>query len=129
MEWTEESIALLRKLWEEGVPTAEIGRRLGTTKNAVVGKAHRLNLPDRPSPIRGGAKSERTRKPATPPPFYGYPPRPQPPTCCWPIGEPGTPDFHFCGAPVLKGKPYCAEHAEVAYVRVGRDKPPGEAAA
>jgi GcrA cell cycle regulator len=41
--------------------------------------------------------------------------------CCWPIGEPGTPDFHFCDADALAGKPYCAAHAQVAYVKV-RDR-------
>jgi len=52
MEWTEEAIGRLRTLWAEGHSTAEIGRRLGVSKNAVVGKAHRLDLPARPSPIR-----------------------------------------------------------------------------
>ena len=52
MEWNESSIAKLRALWAEGLSTAEIGRRMGVQKNAVVGKAHRLNLPSRPSPIR-----------------------------------------------------------------------------
>ena len=52
MEWTDEVIGQLRALWAEGHSTAEIGRRLGVTKNAIVGKAHRLDLPARPSPIR-----------------------------------------------------------------------------
>jgi GcrA cell cycle regulator len=52
MEWSEEIIAQLRALWAEGHSTAEIGRRLGVTKNAIVGKAHRLDLAARPSPIR-----------------------------------------------------------------------------
>lgn len=50
--WNEETIARLRALWAEGVETAEIGRRMGISKNAVAGKVHRLNLPKRPSPIR-----------------------------------------------------------------------------
>ena len=50
--WTEALIAALRRLWAEGHSTAEIGRRMGITKNAVVGKAHRLMLAPRPSPIR-----------------------------------------------------------------------------
>jgi GcrA cell cycle regulator len=53
-EWTNDVIGELRRLWSEGHSTAEIGRRLGVTKNAVVGKAHRLDLPARPSPIRTG---------------------------------------------------------------------------
>ncbi|MGI4978680.1 MAG: GcrA family cell cycle regulator [Janthinobacterium lividum] len=55
MDWTDAVILSLRALWDEGLSTAEIGRRLGVTKNAVVGKAHRLVLPARPSPIRRGA--------------------------------------------------------------------------
>ncbi|MFT8675441.1 MAG: GcrA family cell cycle regulator, partial [Acetobacter sp.] len=43
------------------------------------------------------------------------------PSCCWPIGDPGTPGFHFCGATPLPGKPYCEEHAQIAYVRL-RDR-------
>ena len=52
MEWSDEVIGQLRGLWTEGLSTAEIGRRLGVTKNAIVGKAHRLDLAARPSPIR-----------------------------------------------------------------------------
>jgi len=51
-EWTDGRIRELRQLWSEGHSTAEIGRRMGISKNAVVGKAHRLDLPARPSPIR-----------------------------------------------------------------------------
>jgi len=50
--WTDQVVTRLRSLWAEGHSTAEIGRRLGVSKNAVVGKAHRLDLPARPSPIR-----------------------------------------------------------------------------
>ena len=55
MDWNDEAIARLRALWDEGHSTAEIGRRMGVTKNAIVGKAHRLELPARPSPIRRAA--------------------------------------------------------------------------
>lgn len=153
MEWTEEAIATLRQLWAEGHSTAEIGRRMGISKNAVVGKAHRLNLAARPSPIRrapGQAPAPRAPRlaprPAMPRPMpmlpvvrpagadrpvplaprpaqVSPPPRPAPlrlgnATCCWPIGEPGTPGFRFCTSPAIAGKPYCEEHAAVAYVRV-----------
>jgi GcrA cell cycle regulator len=166
MEWTEELIARLRALWDEGHSTAEIGRGLGISKNAVVGKAHRLNLPARPSPIRRepGAEPPRPRRvargPTLPPlapvaPEAGQPPvsaRPVVPgslasaaaaainpgvesraapsasraprpfarsiACCWPLGEPGAPGFHFCGGEAIPGKPYCVEHAQLAYVRV-----------
>jgi GcrA cell cycle regulator len=66
-EWPDETIIRLRELWSEGHSTAEIGRRLGVTKNAVVGKAHRLDLPARPSPIR--------REGERPPPRSGAPRR------------------------------------------------------
>jgi len=161
MEWSEETIAQLRALWSEGHSTAEIGRRMGVSKNAVVGKAHRLNLSARPSPIRRGEAGAAPRRPAVrrvvgptlPPlrtslsapsrPVIGparaetvaeAPPRPvlrpvapprvgsaRPQPCCWPIGEPGTKEFHFCDDEAVAGKPYCAEHAQLAYVRV-RDR-------
>lgn len=145
MEWTEETISRLRSLWAEGLSTAEIGRRLGISKNAVVGKAHRLNLPSRPSPIRrteGEATPrqvapKRAQGPTLPPlspsvsapalpPLRAIisPPKQQQPRatpCCWPIGEPGKPSFHFCNAAAAAGKPYCEEHAAIAYVRL-RDR-------
>ena len=62
MEWTDEIIGQLRALWAEGHSTAEIGRRLGVTKNAIVGKAHRLDLPARPSPIRRDPNAAPVRR-------------------------------------------------------------------
>jgi len=162
MEWSDETIVRLRSLWSEGHSTAEIGRRLGISKNAVVGKAHRLDLPSRPSPIRRDASRpsgerrppapRRSAGPTLPPltstsctpsetarpvpvmapsprPVVAAPPRVQvvPRTygrtvdCCWPVGEPGTRSFHFCGQDSVPGKPYCTEHAKLAYVRV-RDR-------
>ena len=53
----------VRQLWSEGHSTAEIGRRMGVTKNAVVGKAHRLDLPARPSPIRSGGSPRPSSAP------------------------------------------------------------------
>ena len=154
MDWTAETILCLRALWDEGHSTAEIGRRLGVTKNAVVGKAHRLNLPARPSPIRrasGDAQAPRRTAPrrvsgstlptlavmapphrapesirAPQPVLRAVPAAPRAPmgrvsSCCWPIGEPGTSSFRFCSDTALNGKPYCGEHAAIAYVKV-RDR-------
>jgi GcrA cell cycle regulator len=162
MDWTAEAIERLRALWAEGHSTAEIGRRMGISKNAVVGKAHRLSLPARPSPIRRDAPGAApvmarsvSRASATTPrvtltaenepvpapaarPVQAAAPRPTvmaaPPSvvrafprfgsarsCCWPIGEPGTPDFRFCLAEATSGKPYCTQHAAVAYVKA-RDR-------
>jgi GcrA cell cycle regulator len=64
MSWTPERIGNLESLWAEGRSTAEIGRRLGVSKNAVVGKAHRLGLPGRKSPI--DAKRRQAKKDAAP---------------------------------------------------------------
>ncbi len=175
MEWNEETITRLRELWAEGHSTAEIGRRLGVSKNAIVGKAHRLDLPARPSPIRRDpnagdtprqSPTRRIEGPTLPPlastdapvpvviaeplpvkpavvapsaampaPAGPRPVAPPPPrlqaapirpyarviTCCWPIGEPGTRDFRFCDDASEPGKPYCGEHAKLAYVKV-RDR-------
>jgi GcrA cell cycle regulator len=64
MEWNDETIARLCGLWVEGLSTAEIGRRMCVSKNAVVGKAHRLSLPSRPSPIRrDGHEGSAPRRP------------------------------------------------------------------
>jgi GcrA cell cycle regulator len=146
MEWTDDAIARLRALWAEGHSTAEIGRRMGVSKNAVVGKAHRLGLEARPSPIRreeeaAAARPAQLRRvvgptlpalaavsaavPAVPAGVRMAPAPmtagPRARTCCWPLGEPGTVSFRFCGAEALPGKPYCAEHAAVAYVKM-RDR-------
>ena len=156
MDWSTEAIERLRALWAEGHSTAEIGRRMGISKNAVVGKAHRLNLPARPSPIRREAGDPAAPRPAvvraprvvpggartTLPPVAQpapapvpmavlpvAPPAPPPAVvrpfprvasaraCCWPIGEPGQPDFRFCAAAAMTSKPYCLDHAAVAYVK------------
>lgn len=161
MEWTAEAIERLRALWADGLSTAEIGRRMGVSKNAVVGKAHRLNLSARPSPIRRDATPRpaapprpvtprpapqpramaariETAAPPAPPPapvvaVQAAPPKPAAPaivrpfarigarSCCWPLGEPGTSEFRFCAAESMAGKPYCAAHAAVAYVKA-RDR-------
>ena len=66
MDWTPEQISDLTRLWGEGLTTAEIGKRLGISKNAVVGKAHRLHLPARPSPIKRTGPRPTVYRPATP---------------------------------------------------------------
>src|ERR1700759_5603495 len=64
MVWDDETIRQLRALWAEGHSTAEFGRRLGVSKNAIVGKAHRLEVDGRPSPIRRGAGKSDSDRPA-----------------------------------------------------------------
>lgn len=120
--WTEARIAQLGDLWKQGLSTAEIGRRLGISKNAVVGKAHRLALPARPSPIKArstpapAAKPAPVARPAAASPVKLVRVASKGPSCQWPSGHPGQPDFHFCGKPAGAGKPYCSEHAARAYV-------------
>ena len=131
MDWTPEQIGQLTRLWSEGLSTAEIGKRLGISKNAVVGKAHRLHLNSRPSPIkRVGPRPAIVRQPThvrQPAPAMASAPAPQPApmrivelssqACRWPIGHPGDENFHFCTQRAIQGKPYCVEHSAVAYVK------------
>jgi len=63
MTWTEERVAELMRLWEAGRSASEIGRLLGVSKNSVVGKAHRMKLKARPSPIKRGS-APQVRRPA-----------------------------------------------------------------
>lgn len=51
MIWTPDNITQLRRLWLSGMRTGEIACQLGMTKNAIVGKAHRIGLPNRPNPV------------------------------------------------------------------------------
>src|SRR5205807_1749200 len=78
------------------------------TKNAVIGKVHRIGL--QPRVI--------TQKPPPKHNPFGF----TGPACMWPHGHPGENDFHFCGDQPLAGKPYCASHAAVAYLRPKEEK-------
>ncbi len=203
MSWTDERVETLKKMWAEGQSASQIAKELGgVTRNAVIGKVHRLGLSNRvgpgtarddgdeaevvaapppaaaaraeptprpvvtelpraaePAPARPA--SERPAAPAaaipasgatiTPLPMRkaiipaGQPLPPQPSaneispealasvrevekrakrltlmelterTCKWPIGDPATEDFWFCGLPSVPGKPYCEAHVGVAF--------------
>lgn len=131
MGWTDEQVEDLKRLWNEGLTTGEIGKVLGVSKNAVVGKAHRLGLNSRPSPIRRAEddpaqeslplevkeKPKKTPKKAEAPKQKLFTVNDLTSSSCrWPIGDPKDGDFHFCGKEAIPGKPYCPEHAAVAYV-------------
>lgn len=137
MTWTDERVAELSKLWETGYSASAIGKMLGVSKNAVVGKAHRMRLEARPSPIRRDQRVRMRRRvpmpirlndlrpatvatpvPAAPPPAPRLAVRRdgKGPNCLWPHGDPGDADFHFCGAPAVESKPYCPEHCARAYI-------------
>ena len=186
MSWTEDRVETLKRMWAEGQSASQIAKELGgVTRNAVIGKVHRLGLSNR----AGGSSSATTAKPAAkdkpakpagkpskpaarkpeaaaaapaseqsavaeaPAPVparkaiipAGQPLPPQPSaneispealetvrevektakrltlmelterTCKWPVGDPATDDFWFCGLPVQQGKPYCEAHVGVAF--------------
>ena len=187
MSWSDERVEKLKKMWAEGQSASQIAKELGgVTRNAVIGKVHRLGLSNRngsgggttteaapkPKPAaakpRGKAKpaakpapkpepkpelaEEETTEAASPPASRakaiipaGQPLPPQPSaneidpealakvsevekkakkltlmelterTCKWPVGDPATEDFWFCGLPVQSGKPYCEAHVGVAF--------------
>lgn len=144
MSWTDDRVALLKKLWGEGKTAAEIAGELGgVTRNAVIGKAHRLKLSNRVSPIQQNKKqipanksvpekkietkvlatnislspsaSAKGRKTV---PLMAL----RPDMCRWPIGDPQEENFGFCGGHIITGLPYCPEHAKMAYQAATRNK-------
>ena len=188
MSWTDERVELLKKMWGEGQSASQIAKELGgVTRNAVIGKVHRLGLSNRAGNSGGAAATNGAAKPAAKakaetkpapkakpapkdsaptaeddgpktepaaPPMSaarraiipaGQPLPPQPSaneispealakvnevektarkislmeltekTCKWPIGDPATDEFWFCGLPVAPGKPYCEAHVGVAF--------------
>lgn len=181
MSWTDERVETLKKMWGEGQSASQIAKELGgVTRNAVIGKVHRLGLSNRAAG-HASPKPEAKAKPAAPAPKPEAKPRPQPKTeaarpvpepgsdakpatparrqiipagqplppqpsaneispealakvnevekksrkislmeltertCKWPVGDPATEDFWFCGLPVQAGKPYCEAHVGVAF--------------
>ena len=145
MAWTEEMIDSLKQMWKDGLTTNEIAKRLGVSKNSIVGKVHRLNLKARPSPIKKKdevvasepitAKEETTKqtpkavkKVSTTPINVTIEPTKKKDTCIklteldnhtcrWPIGDPKDDNFCFCGKNVRSGQTYCEEHSAIAYVK------------
>ena len=116
-EWTDERVEELKKMWDTGLSASEIGRRLGITKNAVVGKVRRLDLPMRraPAPVKIEVNVVTLDRLGTN-------------MCSWPVGDPGSEDFRFCGEPAVPGKPYCQPHCKIAYVASTKNRKRDEAA-
>lgn len=128
MSWTDERVSLLKQLWGEGKTAAEIAKVLGDgiTRNAVIGKAHRLKLSSRLSPIQQNTskkvKADNVPRPPRPaikiPEFKGKGIKMVdlgPNMCRWPNGDPQDENFNFCGCDAVAGLAYCADHARVAY--------------
>lgn len=132
--WTPATKCRLSALWMQTEPklsTAEIGRVMGVGKNAIVGMAHRMNLPPRQSPIirvyarrQVGVTPAQSRVlvrllpesvPTAVAPvkraYFGTSP------CQWPMGHPKEVGFRLCGDRAEGGKPYCGAHCSVAYLR------------
>ena len=141
MPWNDENVGKLKELWDQGLPTAQIGKLLGFTKNAVVGKAHRIGLERRPSPIRRTAVKpdrKKARSPVMPklkfekdetesqelnnsknffqPKIKNVLDSKSKRGCEWPEGHPDESEFHFCNKEVFEDKPYCIDHCLIAYV-------------
>ncbi len=115
MRWSPERVETLSRLWAEGLTARAIAERLdnSVTRNAVIGKAHRLNLQrgkmvprkdPEPEPVVIDAKLL--------PRTAGV----EPWMCRWPIDEPGKHKLHICGKTAQPGRPYCAEHCTEAYL-------------
>jgi GcrA cell cycle regulator len=172
MSWTDDRVEILKTMWMDGHSASQIAKELGgVTRNAVIGKVHRLGLSNRATPNKAKAKVAPKAKAApkvkaplkskavevsstslavTIPPrkpiiTAGQPLPPQPSnseisadalakvatvekdakklglmdlterTCKWPIGDPATEDFWFCGLVSETGKPYCEAHNGVAF--------------
>ncbi|MEQ1708184.1 MAG: GcrA family cell cycle regulator [Terricaulis sp.] len=142
MGWSEERVTLLRKLWAEGLSASQIAKQLGgVTRNAVIGKVHRLGLAGRATPSRPAKRPVRAARPRVIGPTA---PRMRPPSsvphvvipdleplrfedgmaasvltlnesmCKYPIGDPTDANFAFCGRSSTGG-PYCFDHARLAY--------------
>ena len=131
MSWTHERIEQLKKLWEAGYTASNIATELGgITRNAVIGKAHRLGLSGRMKskskvssvsivrkrkmPVNKNSKIiELTTsvEPMNPTSFADI----KDGLCRWPLGEPEDLDFKFCGRKCAEGMIYCTEHHSLAY--------------
>lgn len=102
--WPPARVAELTQYIEvDGLSYEEAGRRMGLTKNAAIGKARRLGLE---SPNATGPRDEEP--PTLPQRMDALDIFPARERCCYPVGHPREPDFHFCGAKVSDPmRPYC----------------------
>jgi GcrA cell cycle regulator len=137
--WSDGRVTTLKSLWRGGQSASQIAKTLGgVTRNAVIGKIHRLGLSGRAAPSQPArarvarpprpAAAARPQRPKVPAAIVAAPAAPEEPgaiasmtalgahTCRWPIGDPKAQDFSFCGR--LANGPYCPAHKAQA-VRPG----------
>ena len=147
MNWNEEKVAKLKELWGKGSTASQIANIIGgISRNAVIGKAHRLNLSSKiktrnasssqnfdnsseenSSKQRRGKKSkfqsliiEKDFEPENPKKLEEL----DESSCKWPIGHPEEQSFYFCGRSSLKDFSYCKLHLLYAYQPKGRKEEP-----
>lgn len=161
MSWTDERVELLKNLWAEGLSASQIAAQIGgISRNAVIGKVHRMKLSSRGRATPPAARPKKTQRPAvnnnraTARPSASRAPavvgatalqtqfEPEAAvlpairaetdvvvpiarklalteltekTCKWPIGDPLSEAFHFCGNQSSEAGPYCSYHARMAF--------------
>ncbi len=102
--WTNEKETELKSLWQKGYSARQIATKMGdVSRNAVIGKAHRLGLSQRIAPPKREFLNTQFARERT---------------CQWPSGDPLKPGFHFCGKQIDGSKPYCKAHCLRAYRRL-----------
>ena len=143
MSWTDEKVAKLKELWGSGKTASQIAEIIGgVTRNAVIGKSHRMNLSakiktrkatsnqsfensleEKNIKSRGGRKSkfksliiEKDFEPENPKQLEEL----DESSCKWPIGHPDETSFYFCGRSSLKDFSYCKLHLLYAYQPKGK---------
>src|SRR6201987_1927624 len=125
LTWSDDRVEQLKKLWEAGLSASQIAAELGNvTRNAVIGKVHRLGVS---RPVSRGntalAHFFEVEIEADPIAFDNVVPMSQrlsllelsEATCHWPIGDPSSSEFFFCGGKALACLPYCAHPSRIAY--------------
>jgi len=149
--WTQQRVETLVALWGEGLSASKISAQMGgITRSAVIGKVHRLNLPERVTKTslpNVGNRTPRLRiekRSGGKAKFINEIPLEDLPsvvdlqipaeqrktlqqltahTCRWPVGEVSAPDFFFCGAEPFKGRQYCAGHLKRSIARPPHNRP------